>query len=148
VVDTPDDWPDVTFTLAVEGGRVTINCLGFDRVEGSGPITFGLARGVLARLPSLIAKAVTEALDEKLADGSYALTASKQTIASVLGNMPRRRGQVTDDRLGQALALFDEGGVHAVADGLAVSTSQAYRILQRARAELQPDDNQSEETKR
>jgi hypothetical protein len=47
----------------------------------------------------------------------------------------RRRHSTTPDRLRDVLALYDEGGqkIKAVADGLSVSESQAYKLLAKAR---------------
>jgi hypothetical protein len=135
VIEAPHDWPSISFRLAVEHRTLCLECVDIERPEGGHPVTYGVMREVLARLPGLVRQAVTYWLSEDVGDGLFA-DPSPEVVASVLGDVARRRTQPTGDRLARALALMDEGGITAVVDGLDVSRAHAYRLVKRARQEL------------
>lgn len=132
VVDAPADWPTISFRLVVEGGALCLDCVHLERPEDGQPVTFGVTREVLARLPGFVREAVAYWLQEEVGDGWLA-AASPEVLKSVLGDVARRRTQPTADRLARALALMDEGGVEAVMNELEVSRPHAYRLVKRAR---------------
>lgn len=119
--------PEIKMTVDVVDKRAIVTELSLRDADGIASDT--LRHYSVAKLVSHVLNKGTLVEREP---GKYVARATEEGATAVLLSI-KRRERVGSDRLDQVAALHHEGGAHAVAKGLTVSRSQAYRLIKHAR---------------
>lgn len=130
--DDDDHRPAVTIEVdVVEGRPVIVSCTLTGTAEH--PLASDAVR--IYSLTKLASHALTSfTVDVSLDGHGYVPSDTKRSRESIISAV-KQRHVVGADRLAEVLANYEAGGVKAVEKNLAVSRSQAYRLIAQAKQE-------------